>query len=251
MKEHEFMKAMNSINISPKAKERIVSESIKLNRRKDQYVMISKKKIMVIAAAVVMAIGITTAATSGVISSWVGGSASKPDYYQLPSAEVCMDDAGFAPVLLEQFSNGYTFDNGNVVNNTLKDDRGNKIEKFKSFSFHYLKGDDEVLFSQEKYNSEMPQSGDLISNENGVEIYYNHYTNKIVPEDYEKTQEDLLAEESGELIFSYGSSDVEISEVQGVSWRIGNMHFSLTQIDGNLSAEELAEMAREMIAQTK
>lgn len=252
MKEHEFIHAINdNIRISHEAIERILSESIQSNHRKGNYIMISKKKIAVIAAAAALVLGATAFAANGVISSWHGSSSARPDYLSLPSAQECVKDAGFAPVLLERFSNGYTFENGNIVNNALKDEDGNSVEKFKSFSFRYTNGGDEVLFSQEKYHSEMEQSGSPVSSENGIDIYYNSYRNKVVPADYEKTEEDKKAEESGALVFSYGSDEIELHDVQGVSWKDGEMHYGLTQIDGTLSPEELSSMAKEIMAQAK
>ncbi len=61
------------------------------------------------------------------------------------------------------------------------------------------------------------------------------------------TDEDKKAEDSGELVFSYGSSEVEIIEVQSVSWTTDDMHYELMQIDGKLSTDELADMAAEII----
>ncbi len=61
------------------------------------------------------------------------------------------------------------------------------------------------------------------------------------------TDDDKKAEENGELVFSYGSSKVEISEVQSVSWRNNGIQYQLLQIDGKLSAKELVDMAAEVI----
>ena len=80
-----------------------------------------------------------------------------------------------------------------------------------------------------------------------VDVYYYSYTTKLVPSDYKITDEDKKAEENGELVFSYGSSEVEIKEVQSVSWKKDGMYYQLLQIDGNLTADELTEMASEVI----
>ena len=151
-------------------------------------------------------------------------------------------------MLIDTFENGYTFKDGSVIKNNLVDESGNSVEKFKSVSFKYEKNGDRVIFSQDKFNSEQDTEGEIISTVSGTDIYYFSYTNKIVPPDYKMTDEDKKAEENGELVFSYGSSKVEISEVQSVTWRNNGIKYNLMQIDGKLSADELAGMAEEIIS---
>lgn len=59
------------------------------------------------------------------------------------------------------------------------------------------------------------------------------------------TDEDKAAEKNGELVFSYGSDEVRISTVSTVRWQKGDMHFSLMQIDGNLTEDEMLDTAFE------
>ena len=70
------------------------------------------------------------------------------------------------------------------------------------------------------------------------------YVNRI-----ELTEEDKKAKESGELVFSYGSSEVEIVKVQSLSWKKDSLHHNMMQMDGKLSQRELVEMATEVIKQ--
>ena len=165
--------------------------------------------------------------------------------------EQSIKDVGYAPVLIKEFDNGYVFEDGRIVKNALMDDTNNSAEEFKSFSFQYTKAGDAVILSQAKYNSEMPQSGILISDENGTDIYFTGYTNKVVPPGYKLTEDDKKAEQDGELIFSYGSDKVSISEINSVSWMMNDMHFTLMQIDGKLSTDDLLRMANYVLAQNK
>ena len=209
--------------------------------------MKSKKKIALIAVAATLVMGITVFAASGIISQWFSSSSSIPDYKTLPTAEQVVKDIGYEAVTIDEFANGYKFDNGSVVDNVLTDDNGKAVEKFKSVTFCYLKDNDEVLFSQDKVNSQVETNGEVVANVDGVDVYYHSYTNKLVPPDYKMTDEDKKAEETGELVFSYGSSKVEIKEIQSVSWKKDDMNYQLLQIDGKLSADELVEMAKEVI----
>ncbi|MDO5397413.1 MAG: hypothetical protein Q4G33_05735 [bacterium] len=211
-------------------------------------VMKSRKKFAVIAAAAVLAVGATVFAGSGVIKSWSGSSSSKPDYTSLPTAQQCIKDIGYEPVLIDSFANGYSFDEGSIVTNNLHDENDNTVESFKSISLRYKKDGDKVSLSQEKFNSYIEMSGETISGINGTDIYYVCYENKFVPPGYEMTEEDKKAEENGELVFSWGSDEVELHTVQSVSWVDEGMHFDLMQMDGNLSKDDMTEMANEIIS---
>ena len=248
MKEQEFKNTMNKIQISDEMQNRILKKVKKANYRKEGHYMKSKKKISLIAIAAALVLGITAFATSGMVTTWFSSSSSDAEYKSLPSAEQVKSDIGYEPVLIDTFENGYTFKDGSVIKNNLVDESGNSVEKFKSVSFRYEKNGDRVIFSQDKFNSEQDTEGEIISTVSGTDIYYFSYTNKIVPPDYKMTDEDKKAEENGELVFSYGSSKVEISEVQSVTWRNNGIKYNLMQIDGKLSGDELAGMAEEIIS---
>lgn len=211
------------------------------------YTMKSKKKISLIAIAATLVLGITVFAASGIVSTWFSSSSSTPDYKSLPTAEQVAGDIGYEPVLIESFENGYTFKDGNIVKNNLADENGKSIEKFKSVSFDYKKDGDTVIFAQDKVKSKIDISGDVVKNVKGTDIYYYDYTNKLVPPDYKLTDDDKKAKENGELIFSYGSSKVEIKEVQSVTWVKDEMQYQLLQIDGKLTSDELVKMAEEIL----
>lgn len=210
-----------------------------------------RKKIALVAVAATMVLGVTVFAATGIVSSWNASSSSNYEYKTLPTAKQSIKDIGYEPCLIEEFDNGYIFKDGSIINNTLNDDSNTAVEKFKSVSFRYQKNDDKVIFSQDKYDYEMELAGDIIYSDNGIDIYYMSFTNKLVPGDYKLTEEDKKAEASGDLIFSYGTDEISISEVKGVSWNNDNVQYGLTQIDGNLSADDLVEMAKEVIAESK
>ena len=138
---------------------------------------------------------------------------------------------------------------GNIVKTSFKDDNANVIEKFKSVSFDYQKNGDVVSFEQQKFNSKLIPSGDIIATVNGINLYYVHYINKVVSDDYELTEQDKKDQASGKVVFSYddSASQIHVSQVQSVNWNKDGIQYDLLQIDGQLSAGELADMAREVI----
>ena len=234
------------INID-RIKDMVNSKILSAAVERKSITMKSKRKIALITVAATLVMGITVFATNGSISQWLGSSSSIPNYKTLPTTEQIVKDIGYEAVTIEEFSNGYQFNNGSIVNNALADKTGNVTEKFKSVSFCYEKNGDEVIFSQNKFNSTVETSGEVITSIDGVDLYYDSYTNKLVPGDYEMTDEDKRAEQNGELVFSYGMDEVEIVEVQTVAWQKDTIRYQLLQIDGKLSADELSEMAKEII----
>ena len=102
--------------------------------------------------------------------------------------------------------------------------------------------------SRADYTS-LPTAGDIIATINGTNLYYVHYINKVVSDDYELTEQDKKDQASGKVVFSYdgSASQIEVSQVQSVNWNKDGIQYDLLQIDGQLSADELADMAREVI----
>ena len=180
---------------------------------------------------------------------WIGSSASRADYTSLPTVEQVTKDIGYRPVLIDAFENGYCFKKGNIMKNSFKDDNASVIEKFKSVSFDYQKNGDVVSFEQQKFNSKLISPGDIIATVNGTNLYYVHYINKVVSDDYELTEQDKKDQASGKVVFSYddSASQIEVSQVQSVNWNKDDIQYDLLQIDGKLSAGELADMAKEVI----
>ena len=212
--------------------------------------MLKSKKLrtVLIAAIAVMALSVSAFAATGIITRWDSHSWARAEYDTLPTEEQTIKDVGYAAKLIEEFSNGYAFQEGSIVDNNLVDEGGNSAEKFKSFNFTYAKDGDEVWFSQDKFSSELgEESGNVVATVDGIDVTYFSYNNKLVPPDYELTEEDKAAEEAGDIVFSYGSDEVTLHVVQCVSWQEGDMHYSFTQMDGALSVEELVAMATEAI----
>lgn len=247
MKKQELINAIGTVNLDDKAKNRILKRTLSQAHKKECGKMSKKKICAIAAAAAVFAIGIVAYAANGIITSWEGSSSAIPEYNSLPAAHQLAKDIGYEPKIPESFKNGYSFENARIVNNRLKDDSNISVEKFKSVAADYKKGANTVMLSVDKFNSYVDLSGDITININGTELYYTSYTNKIVPPDYRLTDEDIKAEENGELVFSYGSDRVYISQVQGLTWKQDGMQYNFTQIDGELSSDELIEMAAEII----
>ena len=240
----------NALDIDTEnVKQRVYAKLDFADTERKQTTMRSKKKILPLLIAATLTIGVTAVAATGKISMWTSSSASRAAYTSLPTSEQVTKDIGYRPVLIDTFENGYCFKEGNIIKNSFKDGNANVIENFKSVSFDYQKNGDVVSFKQQKFNSKLIPSGDIIATVNGTNLYYVHYINKVVLDDYELTEQDKKDQSSGKVVFSYddSASQIEVSQVQSVNWNKDGIQYDLLQRDGKLSAGELADMAREVI----
>ncbi len=197
-------------------------------------------------AAAVMAVSATVfAAVNGakrsVHHSW------KIDYRSLPAAERLVGDVGFGPELPEEFANGYAFDEGRIMDSENFDENGQSIEKYKGLSVGYALDGDGIELHINAAKTNAAPDGDLVGEYGGCKLYYYSYMNKFVPGSYELTEQDIADRDSGKYVFSFGSSEVEVKEIKGLSWDDGGERFSLTGIDTPLTAEDMASMAHELI----
>ena len=70
---------------------------------------------------------------------------------------------------------------------------------------------------------------------------------KVVPPDYELTEQDKKDMENPNFGISYGSDEVKVQEVHSMEWRTEDQAYSLVDITGTAGAEEMFSMAEEII----
>lgn len=221
---------------------------------------VSVKRGIIIAAAVsVFVIGsAVTIATQGTARLIYGNSTSYPNYKEIPTAEKLEKDIGIAPKIVSEFSNGYEFNGAVKVNNSIEDlvdgterkvvigDDG-KEARFKSLSIRYKNGDDDITLSANPAEYDAEAEAEEAENYNGVSIRYNAFTNKFVPGDYQQTEQDIKDEQNGKYVFSYGTDEIEIHQVQGVTWVENGIKYHINAMDSPLGETELVNMAKEVI----
>jgi hypothetical protein len=176
--------------------------------------------------------------------SW---SYSWPDYKTMPTSEQLTKDIGYAPITVEEFTNGYQFQDATIVHHELEDDSGSSVEKYKSLSSEYEKDGNKVSLFAEKRATPIEETQEPLTQVDGVPVYYTAYTNKVVPPDYELTEQDKLSEANGDLVFSYGSDEVTVQQVQNIRWSVGDIQYSILAVDSSLTPDELAQMAADII----
>ena len=218
------------------------SDSVKQVRR------IKIRKIIVLAAAVVMLLSATVLAANIILGSRGGHSSNIPSYYSVPSRETLLHDTGIAPAVPESFSSGYVFDSGYITYNEDFGTEGATIEEYKGLQFSYTKNGDEISFFIDAAAAGIQADGmDVTEDYKGSELFYYSYTNKLVPPDNRPTKEDRQAEQNGDIVISYGSTSVEYSRVQGVKWEYAGLNYELAAVNADISETELLRIVHEMI----
>ena len=247
--QEKIKKALSGLRASGETLTEVLNMTTRMNNGKR---LTGKRVAIVIAAAVLaLALGVGALAYSGIITSWFVSSNMADAYTSLPTAEQAVKDGGYAPVLIERFENGYAFTRGIVMENMLEEEAGSgAVERFKSFEFDYEKDGDLVMLDQMRYGSEMNFVGETIATVDNIDFRYNSYRHRFVDVDYRLTPEEQAEADAGGIVFSYGDGieDPVIHTVQSLSWKTGDMHYALTQIDGALSPDQLVEMAAEVVA---
>lgn len=204
-------------------------------------------KAAALAAAIIALLSLTVFASS-VIVSRTSTSSNIPSYCNVPSQQTLKNDIGISPKVVESFLNGYRFNAGRIVKNTDFSDDGGPFEKYKSLSCTYERGNYDIYLDIDasKAGIQMNRSeiADVYKNS---ELRYYTYMNKIVPGSYELTEQDKKDKESGKYVFSFGSEAIEIYEVQVLGWEYGGLNYTFCAIDGDVTKDELVQMAREII----
>ena len=245
MTERELKRALGQVRLSEAGRQHILNDARERLNRKENITMKQKKKLAfaVIAAVCVLTIGAVAAGSGGI---WYSHSSSRPEYTSFPSAEQVEADVGYTGSMVEHFSNGYAFTKGSVVKNTLEAD--GTQEHFKSLTLRYEKDGSELNLSLARYSGAEEHDGQPAGTSSGVDLYASEFINRTVPEDYVMSAEDVALEQAGEVFFNCdGGTEIEDHQVRTVNWTVDGVIYTLMQIDGPLTMDELVTMAGEVI----
>lgn len=163
--------------------------------------------------------------------------------------------AGFRSGAIEQFCNGFIFDNVSTPAFDGKDDSGNTLSHIKELMIEYKRGEEEVTCYIEKADQradsgeESGRKADDKSTYQGTELNYYLDTYKFVPTDYKLTKEDKYMEEQNpdSFFISYGTDEVEIKKYSSVVWEKDGLRYSINAFDTKMTSDEMFSMAREMV----
>lgn len=228
-----------------------IFQAISDHSKEERRMKIGFKQKMAVVAAAMCLCGTIVAVAAGKVKYYGTSSSHTDDIRTFAEMSDVRDRAGFDFKAVEKFSNGFEFEFVNVSDTVAYDDNGQEMEKFPEVMVRYKRGNTGLFVNAEKARPEYtePTTGNPVKIPyNGITLIYNEDHYKFVPPDYEPTEEDKKAEESGELYISYGSSEVELKTFHAITWDDGDMHYLImTSDEGAPGQDEMAEMAKEII----
>lgn len=233
-------------------------ESIKYNlSQKGDFNMKNKvllpKKIVLITAILVVSISTICLGGSHFFSSVTSHSSKNDEITHYPTAEEVLENVDYLPKYPNSLPGGFAFKSAQPTAMDFMDENNNKALSQNTIDFYYTKPD--LLNSQYLSLSTMPsvanqeQQADYTATTEykGIALNYSADTYKFAPPDYELTAEDNENIAKGHYFVSYGSQEVEIRQMQFVSWTEGNIDYSILASDLNLTAEDMYAMAQAVI----
>ena len=225
----------------------------------ERTVYMNRKRIIPFALATVLllAFGITAYAVWGVPRSigthLMPRTAEYTSLSELPKIE---KDVGFPVIAPEQFSNGYTFTALRVDGQAVFGENDEVLKEYYAVHVFYSKnGAPDLMLElspllEYEGKSAAPAPGEQrMVDDVMVDLSLDHY--KMVPEDYEKTEDDLAREAAGHYYVSFGSDKIEEHEIAFANFKLGDVVYLLMDMSANgdsfdtliLMAEEIIESA--------
>jgi len=222
---------------------KLIEEEAHQNMKKHK---LFSKKILVLVAAAILVIG-TGVFAAGKITTYVSSSSNIPTYTSVPSDKELQHKYGFAPNVVDTFTNGYQFAGIYTDNNKGLDEDGKTVKESKDVTIDYKNGKESIMLSAQARAIDDDTDMATVDTYKGTAIQYSAYDNKCVPPDYKFTEQDKQDEKSGKYVFSCGTDKVEISKVQSLTWYQNGITYIFTGIDSPLSKGDLVTMAHEVM----
>ena len=157
---------------------------------------------------------------------------------------------GYPVLTVESFDNGYCFKEMEVMDTEGRDDQRNEVYTYKDMTVYYEKAGCRDIYldmCRPVEEEQRAKTADATKVCGDTTLYYDEYTYKFVPADYQKTPEDEANEQRNDYFISAGSDEVEIHVSQGVTWKLDGTSYNLAGFDTGLSADEMLAMAEEII----
>lgn len=220
-----------------KAVDRAVCDGLK-----DDGKVIRMRKKILLAVAATLAIG-ATAIGAGKAYTTTSHDDVFSEFTETDKIEDMKEELGFDFKYVTEFENGYSFAQGNTNSNTEYDEEDNRLRDYKSLELNYSGDKGMVTVFMEACTGETDTQDGEIADESQV--------NKIVPLDYELTDQDKEDIESGKYEFITGGGIDEVSEEEcrKITWTENGVSYGIMQWDrrGDLSVDEMKEMAEEIM----
>ena len=218
----------------------------------ERSVPMKKKRIvtLALAAALILALGVTAYAVAGRGSIGTHAMPQTGEYTDLSELPRIEKLVGYPLTVPESFSDGYVFSRLIVRGEAVFSDTG-EVEK----EFYGVHADYSLPGAPDRWLDLGPYLGPALTEPTErrtlggteVDLSLDHY--KMVPEDYEKTPEDLAREAAGHYYVSFGSDSIAEHDFAFAVFVLNGTSCVLTDTAASPgSLDALARAATELIA---
>ena len=205
-----------------------------------------------------LAFGITAYAIWGV-PKWTAthNMENTGEYTSLSDLPKVEKIVGYDICLVDRFTNGFAFSKLRVDGWANYDEDYNILKEYYGVNATYRAPNGAEMMQSlspvsENSNSQEARaaSSERVIGETVVKIYRDHY--KFVPEDYEKTPEDIAAEASGHYYISFGASQIEERDIAFADLVLNDVNYTFYFDNAvECSNEMLFQMASELLEAAK
>ena len=226
----------------------------------ERIVQVKKRKILAIAlaAALILALGAAAYALSGIPR--FTGTHRMPktaEYDTLEKLSKIEKDVGYPVTAPAQFSNGYIFSKLSVDGEAVYGDGNEILKEYYGVHVTYTKPDEpDIILNlspvlELEGGGEAPEPSERRTVDGvTVNLSLDHY--KVVPENYEQTEDDLARKAAGHYYISWGSDEIMEYDMAFADFVIDGVNYTLMDMYASEdSFDTLMQMAREILAAAK
>jgi hypothetical protein len=204
-----------------------------------------KAILISVAATIVLVTGVIGA---GKIAYTRSSSSHLDDIVVYPSVSEVAKIVDYSPKFVENLG-GHPFKFANPGNSQKIDDSGNVVGEYKDITFWYETEKSGAILTLGTNPTAEGLKGDENAEElsyKNIKMYYTSCIYKAVPPSYEKTEEDIRLEESGELMIGFGADEIEEKKTQSIVWYDDGITYDLLDMDAEIQKDDLIAMAKQV-----
>lgn len=202
------------------------------------------------AVALVAAVVITGAVAANGIGVLTFGSSWSNERMNYEEMQAELTDGAKVPA---SFSNGFAFDRGVHVYGGEEDGDGNVLRSWTDIESEYKRDGVKLNLSTGEVRDDgtdvdaAADAYDEVREIGSVTVQYKEDRYKAVPADYEPTAEEQAAIDAGDLQIGYGANEITEQDYQFLRWQQDGVAYTLFGFDLDMTADELFQMAQEII----
>ena len=232
-----------------------IKQDIINEKRQGERTIMKKKHIKWIAVGAMLLMTSTAAYAVTNLSNHEGHTYHNQDFKEPPTVSQMNEKVGYAPQYVEQFSNGWTFENASIVYNQSSDNEPANTQEWKSIDFNYknqsIKGGWVTLSTTNMpyHNLSEGETVQLEAQQGNLSGLYFEQKFKFVPPNYALTEADKAAEANGSLVISYGSAEVKEEVMRNIIWQNNGVSYQLFTNCSEVDRNVLLDMANEILTE--